>query len=280
MTELRRRMIQDMQLRGLTPGTQDTYLKGVKALARHYGRSPDQLTEEQIRQFFLHLTQTRRLARSTVRVYLYAIKFLYRFTLKRSWPVFELVRVPKSKKLPVVLSPDEVGQLLTHTRRPDACMVAVLLYSCGLRISEAVKLQAKHIDSKRSVVCVRNGKGNKDRYVPLPKRTLELLRAYWSEHRPPAWLFPASDGDRPIGGGGVRACIKAAAAECGINKTVGCHTLRHTYATHLLEQGFDLRVIAGFLGHSNLQTTARYAHLTQRAIESVRARIDGLMADL
>jgi len=280
MTPLRRRMIQDMQLRGFAPGTQQTYIKGVKALAKHYGQSPDQLTEEQIRQFFLHLTQTRRLARSTVRVYLYAIKFLFRRTLKRRWPVFELMRVRKSKKLPVVLSPDEVRQLLAHIRRPAAGMVAILLYSCGLRVSEAVRLQAKHIDSKRRVVCVRNGKGNKDRYVPLPNRTLQLLRAYWLEHRPRTWLFPAHDGSHPLGGGRVRACIKAAAAECGITKVVGCHTLRHTYATHLLEAGFDLRVISGLLGHRCLQTTARYAHLTQRAIASVQARIDGLMADL
>ena len=216
MTELRRPMIQDMQLRGFTPGTQRTYLEGVKALARHYGRSPDQLTEEQIRQFFLYLTQTRRLARSTVRVYLYAIKFLFRRTLNRRWPVFELMRVRKSKKLPVVLSPDEVRQLLAQIRRPAARMVAILLYSCGLRVSEAVRLRAEHIDSKRRVVCVRNGKGNKDRYVPLPKRTLELLRDYWREHRPRTWLFAACDGDRPLGGGGVRACIKAAAAQCGL----------------------------------------------------------------
>jgi integrase/recombinase XerD len=194
--------------------------------------------------------------------------------------VFELLRVRKSKKLPVVLSPDEVRQLLAHIRRPAARMVAILLYSCGLRVSEAVRLQAEHIDSKRRVVCVRDGKGNKDRYVPLPKRTLQLLRAYWREHRPGTWLFPACDGAGPLGGGGVRACIKAAAAQCGITKTIGCHTLRHTYATHLLEHGLDLRMIAGFLGHRSLQTTARYAHLTQRAIASVQARIDGLMADL
>ena len=280
MTELRHRMIQDMQLRGLAPGTQRVYIEGVKSLARHYGRSPDQLTEEQIRQFFLYLTETRHLARSTLRVYLYAIKFLFRMTLNRPWPVFELLRVRKSKKLPVVLSPDEVRQLLAHIRRPDARMVAILLYSCGLRVSEAARLRADHIDSKRRVVCVRNGKGNKDRYVPLPTRTLQLLRAYWREHRPPAWLFPSRDGSRPLGGGRVRACIKAAAAQCGITKNVGCHTLRHTYATHLLEHGIDLRVISGLLGHRSLRTTARYAHLTQRGIESVQARIDGLMADL
>jgi len=210
MTELRRRMIEDMRLRGLAPGTQRTYVEAVKNLAKHYGRAPDQLTEEQIRQFFIYLTETRQLARSTVRVYLFAIKFFYRITLKRRWPVLDLMRVRKSKKLPEVLSAAEVRQLLVHISHPTARMVAILLYSCGLRISEAVRLRAEHIDSKRMVVCVRNSKGNKDRYVRLPKRTLQLLRAYWLEHRPRTWLFPSHAGSSPICRGVVRRCIKAA----------------------------------------------------------------------
>ena len=280
MTELRRRMIQDMRLHGLAAGTQETYVRAVKALAKHYNQPPDQLTENHIREFFVYLTETRRLAASTIRVYLFAIKFLYRMTLKRHWPVLDLIRVRKPKTLPTVLSRDEVRDLLRHIRRPAARMSATLMYSCGLRVSEAIGLQAEHIDSRRMVVCVRNGKGAKDRYVLLPARTLELLRAYWREHRPETWLFPSNTGCGPIPPNSVRQSIKGAARDCGLSKNVACHTLRHSYATHLLEDGLELRVIQGFLGHQNIKTTALYAHLTTRAIQVVRRSIDDLMADL
>jgi len=280
MTELRRRMIQDMRLRGLAAGTQRTYVEAVKVLARHYNRPPDQLREEQIRQFFTHLIETGRLAGSTIHLYLFAIKFLYRTTLKRHWAVLDLIRIRRPKTLPVVLGRAEVRQLLSHIRRPAARISAILMYSCGLRVSEAVGLRAEHIDSRRMVVCVRNGKGAKDRYVPLPKRTLELLRAYWLEHRPGTWLFPSNTGRGPIPPNSVRKAIKGAIRDCGLTKNVSCHTLRHSYATHLLEDGLELRVIQGFLGHQSIKTTARYAHLTTRAIRVVKRSIDDLMADL
>jgi len=280
MTELRRRMIQDMRLHGLAAGTQRTYVEAVKVLARYYGRSPGQLRENQIREFFVHLIEAGRLADSTIHLYLYAIKFLYRRTLNRHWPVLDLIRIRKPKTLPTVLSRAEVRQLLAHIRRPAARMSAILMYSCGLRVSEAVGLRADHIDSQRMVVCVRNGKGAKDRYVPLPKRTLELLRAYWREHRPKTWLFPSNTGCGPIPPNSVRQAIKGALRDCGLAKKVSCHTLRHSYATHLLEDGLDLRVIQGFLGHQSIKTTARYAHLTTRARRTVQGSIDKLMADL
>jgi len=156
----------------------------------------------------------------------------------------------------------------------------VMMYSCGLRVSEAVRLQARDIDSQRMVVWVRNGKGAKDRYVPLPKRTLELLRAYWLEQRPGRWLFPSHVPSRPIDRGAVLKCIKAAARDAALTKNVSCHTLRHAYATHLLEEGIDLRVIQGLLGHRSLRSTARYAHLTERTIRTVQPSIDQFMADL
>jgi site-specific recombinase XerD len=279
-------MIQDMRLHGLAAGTQRTYVEAVKVLARHYNRPPDQLREEQIRQFFTHLIETGRLADSTIRLYLFAIKFLYRTTLKRHWAVLDphgavgLIRIRRPKTLPVVLSRGEVRQLLSHIRRPAARISAILMYSCGLRVSEAVGLHAEHIDSQRMVVCVRNSKGAKDRYVPLPKRTLELLRAYWLEHRPGTWLFPSNTGRGPIPPNSVRKAIKGAGHDCGLAKNVSCHTLRHSYATHLLEDGLELRVIQGFLGHQSIKTTARYAHLTTRAIRIVKGSIDDLMADL
>jgi integrase/recombinase XerD len=280
MTELRRRMIQDMRLRGLAEGTQRAYVKAVRNLARHFNRSPDKLTEDEIRQFFVHLTETRRLAKSTVRIHLFAIKFLFRHTLRRPLPVLDLIRPKRDRKLPVVLSRREVRQLLPHIRRPAARMSAILMYTCGLRVSEAIHLRAEDIDSQRMVVCVRNGKGGKDRYVPLPQRTLQLLRTYWRQHRPDHWLFPDHSAAQPIRREAVLKAVRRAAHDAKLAKAVSCHTLRHSYATHLLEQGVDLCSIQGLLGHRSIRSTIPYLHLTQRAIDNVHRSLDDLMGDL
>jgi integrase/recombinase XerD len=280
MTELRCRMIADMQLRGLAASTQQTYLEAIKNLARHYRRSPEQLSEQEIRKFFIHLSQERCLARSTIRVYVFAIKFLYQKTLQRKWPVLNLIRVKRSKKLPVVLSREEVRYLLRRVRRPAARISLTMMYTCGLRASEATHLQASDIDSQRMVVRVRHGKGDKDRYVPLPRPVLEQLRAYWREYRPATWLFPSQTGLTPIDIGSVRRCLKAALHQSDIKKDISCHSLRHSYATHLLEQGLDLRVIQGLLGHRSLKTTFIYMHLTQNTLQTVHRTVDDLMADL
>ena len=198
MTGLRRRMIEDMGLHGLAATTQKTYLEAIKILAKYYKRSPNQLCEEEIRKFFIYLADEKRLARSTLRGYLFAIKFLYQKTLNRKWSVLNLIRVKRSKKLPVVLSPEEVQHLLSLVHRPVARMGLIMMYACGLRVSEATHLRPGDIDSKRMVVCVRNGKGGKDRQVPLPQRTLEQLRRYWRKYRPPTWLFPSETGFTPI----------------------------------------------------------------------------------
>ncbi len=280
MTPLRRRMIQDMQLHGLAVSTQRTYVEAVKNFAKHYNRSPEQLGEEDIRRFFRYLTDTRHLAKSTIRTYLFALKFLYQKTLRYDWPVLNLLRIPTHKKLPVVLSRQEVRSLLAHIRRPAARLSSLMMYSCGLRVSEAVHLRAQQIDSRRMVVCVRSGKGRKDRYVPLPRRTLELLRLYWREHRPGYWLFPSQDPSRPIHRGRVLKCIKAAVPHAGLAKNVSCHTLRHSYATHLLEQGVELRVIQGILGHRSPRTTVLYVHLTQSTMKVVHDSINDLVGDI
>jgi len=280
VTELRRRMIQDMRFRGLSASTQQTYVDAIKGLAKHFNRSPDQLTEEQIRQFFAHLTETRRLARNTVRVYLFAVKFLYQKTLRCEWPVLNLLRVQRPKKLPVVLSPQEAWRLLNLVQRPAARMSLILMYSCGLRVSEATRLRAADIDSRRMVVCVRGGKGARDRYVPLPARTLALLRDYWAQYRPAPWLFPSTDPARPIRPSSVRQCLQAALPEAGITKRVACHTLRHSYATHLLEQGVNLRSIQALLGHRSCRTTFLYLHLTEATMQAVHQAVNDLMAKL
>jgi integrase/recombinase XerD len=184
MKDLKDRMMEDMKLRSLAAGTQKGYLDAITALAEHYHRRPDQLSQEQIRDYLLYLIETRKFAKSTFKIHLSALKFLYRRTLGRPWPVLELPRIKTEKKLPVVLSREEVWSLLDRVRRPQARMSLILMYTCGLRVSEALHLRIQDIDSQRMVVWVRNGKGDKDRSVPLPQQTLTQLRAYWAEYRP------------------------------------------------------------------------------------------------
>jgi site-specific recombinase XerD len=273
-------MIQDMELRGLKENTQRAYVEAVKDLARHYKRSPDLLSEEELRRYFVGLTQVRGRAKSTLRVRLFGIKFLFRYTLRRPLPVFDLIRLPRDRKLPTVLSRQEVRQVLASIRRPAARMSALVMYSCGLRVTAATRLRAADIDSRRMVLCVRNGKGSKDQYVPLPQRTLELLRAYWREHRPGHWLFPDRSANEPIRRDTVLKCIRAAALDAKLTKPIGCHTLRHSYATHLLEDGVDLLTIQTLLGHRSIRSTIGYLHLTQRAMKNVHRSVNDLMSDL
>ena len=281
MTELRRRMIEDMQLAGLTSGTQDTYVRSIQILAQYYHRSPDQLTDEQVRDFFLYLMRERGLAKATLINYRAAIKFFYTKTLQRSVPVIDLLKGEWRRKLPVVLGQDEVRRLLSLVKDPRDRMCLTMIYSCGLRLREGTRLQVCDIHSSRMVVHVRNGKGGKDRYVPLPQRTLELLRAYWLQERPRPWLFPEKrEADRPIWRERPYHTLKAVLRKSKIEKAVCVHTLRHSYATHLLEAGVNLRVIQEVLGHKSPKTTAIYTHLTPKVLAGLQNTINGLMAQL
>jgi len=277
MKDLRQRMIEDMELRGLASGTQARYLESITALAKHYNRRPDEITREQIKDYLLYLTETRKFAKGTFKVHLFAIKFLYEKTLGRQWRLLRLTRVRTDKKLPVILSQDEVWSLLDRVRRPQARMSLTLMYTCGLRVSEALHLRLEDVDGRRKVLWVRNGKGNKDRSVPLPTETLAQLRAYWAQHRPKTWLFPSKRGTTAITSGGVRRALKAALWQSGIRKNVTCHTLRHSYATHLLEAGVHLRAIQALLGHRSLKTTFVYMHLSQSTMADVQTKINALM---
>jgi integrase/recombinase XerD len=283
MTPLRRRMIQDMRLAGLSEGTQRVYVQAVKRLADHFNRSPDLLHQEDIRQFFLHLRQDCHLAPSTLRLYTHAIKFLFTRTLGRRWAVFDLLRFRLDRKLPVVLSRGQVRQLLGAITRPDIRQVALLLYTCGLRVSEAVRVGPADIHRGRMVLAVRAGKGRKDRYLPLPAPVLEDLQKYWRGHHPPScrqWLFPNPAGTGTLAPETVRLALQKAAVACGIRSKIGCHTLRHSYATHLLEGGLDLRCIQGLLGHRSIRSTVGYLHLTAPTIARVRQSVDRLAANL
>jgi len=268
-------MIEDMKLRGLAPRTQERYLHSIKTLAKHYQCAPDELTQEQIRDYLLYMLEDRRYAKSTYKANLYAIKFLYKRTLGRKWETLDITRVKNDRKLPVVLSREEVWDLLALVRKESVLICLTLMYTCGLRVSEAVNIRIKDIDSKRMVLWVRNSKGNKDRSVPLPVQTLAQLRAYWLNHRSKMWLFPGKVG--PMNIATVQHCFKATVEQSPILKKVSCHTLRHSYATHLMEAGVHLRVIQALLGHKSVSTTFLYMHLTQASMDGVQAKINELM---
>lgn len=279
MTELRRRMMEDLALAGYSPKTQKSYLDAVRKLAKHYMRSPDKLSEEEVRRFFLHLINKRKAAKSTVTIYLCGIKFFFEKTLGRVWPVFDLVRPRRSKKLPVVLSREEVRAVLKHLKHPVVRMALTAMYACGLRISEAVRLTVKDIDADRNQLWIRCGKGGKDRGVPLPDHVLKLLRTHYKSFGAGGvWLFPHKEGH--ISTDLLQDAFKLALHQAGINKDATPHTLRHSYATHLLENGEDITTLQKILGHADISTTKIYLHLTSRITERLGKNLNDLMSDL
>lgn len=281
MTELRHRLIQDLQLHGYAERTQQCYVGAVKNLATFFHRPPDQLGEEELRQYFLHLINVKQAARSTVTQQLSGIKFFYETTLSRPFPVLGLVRPSKRVKLPVVLAHEEVLTLLRLVRHPVANMVLTLIYACGLRLSEGCLVRIEDIDSARMLLWVRNGKGGKDRSVPLPEKALCHLRTYWADTRPPGpWLFTTAQSGVPISRSLPQKAFRAAVRQSPVNKKASVHTLRHSYATHLLEQGVDLRVIQALLGHASAATTTIYTHLTQTVLANLNLSINQLMDEL
>ena len=282
MTALRQKMIEDMQLHGFAVRTQEAYLSAVRQLAKHCRKSPDQINEEELRQYFLFLKNEKHAARATCTLALCGIKFFYERTLGRAWKTFEFLRPPKEKKLPVVLSVAEVGQVLgcVHRSRYRVCLTTI--YACGLRLLEGVHLRVKDIDGERKLIHIRGGKGGKDRYVPLPSACLKMLRQHWLTHRNPLWLFPSplEDANQPMNESGVQRAFSAAAKQSGIHKKATVHTLRHSYATHLLEAGVNLRIIQSYLGHASPSTTAIYTHLTSITETQTRHTIDEMVTSL
>jgi site-specific recombinase XerD len=264
MSELRKRMIECLQLRGLAERTQEAYTRAVRQLAAHYHKSPDQISEAELRQYFLYLKNVKHYSRNTMTVAICGIRFFYEQTLNRNWAIFGIVRPAPEKKLPVILSLAEVRQILGRVRLPRYKVCLTAIYSCGLRLQEGTHLQVADIDSARLMIHVRHGKGAKDRYVPLPERTLQLLRQYWKQHHNPVLLFPAEGRNHidlarstePMSKSSVQDAFHAAWKESGNNKHASVHTLRHSWATHLLEAGVNLRLIQEWLGHSSPATTA------------------------
>jgi site-specific recombinase XerD len=271
-------MLEDMQLHGLSSNTQQRYVEHIRRLARYFNQSPDRLSEEQLRQYFLHRSTT--VSRSTSTVDLCAIKFLFQHTLQRAWPCLQLARPPRGRTLPAVFSRQEVAALLQSVRQPLCRALFTTIYSCGLRASEAATLKVSDVDSARMQLRVR-GKGAKDRCVPLPQKTLALLRESWKGHRSRPWIFAARSAPdqppRPVQRSGLQAAFRSALAQSGIKKPAHLHTLRHSYATHLLEAGVSLRVIQLLLGHRSPATTAIYTHLTPESEQAARSAINQLV---
>ncbi len=288
MTELRKRMIECLQLRGLSERTQDSYVRAVRQLAEHYHKSPDLISEEELRQYFLFIKNVKHYSRNTMTIAICGVRFLYEHTLNRNWAIFGIVRPAPEKKLPVILSKKEVRQILSCLRLPRYQVCLKTIYSCGLRLQEGTNLHVADMDSARLMIHVRHGKGAKDRYVPLPKRTLQLLRDYWKTHRNPVLLFPAEGRDHidlakstePMSKSSVQDAFHAALKDSRLNKRASVHTLRHSWATQLLEAGVNLRLIQEWLGHSSPATTSVYTHLTAKAEQLGAQAIDQLMSDL
>ena len=281
-----RKLIEDLQLAGKAKRTVYGYVRAVRKLAEFAQQSPDQMAETDVRQFLLHQIVDKHVAAGTQSVLLSGIKFFYRTTCPRDWNVLDQTRLNYVKSLPEVITQPQVFQII------DACQSLRLktfiwtTYTLGLRIGEAVNLQVGDLDSERMMVHIHRGKGAKDRYVPLPPTTLAALRAFWKTHRNPVLLFPAegrnhqdgSTSTTPMSISTVQSAIKKITRQLNFGKQVSCHTLRHSYATHLLEAGVSLKAIQKYMGHSSLQTTMVYLHLTEIAEADARQVIHQLFA--
>jgi site-specific recombinase XerD len=268
-------MLEDMQVRNLSRHTQAAYVQQVSRFARKFGKSPDALGPEDIRAYQVYLTTERKLAPGSILIATAALRFLYKVTLKRDWNLDEVIPAPKKPQtLPVVLSPEEVAQFLDGVASRKHRVILTTCYAAGLRISEAVRLTPPAIDSARMVLRVEQGKGQKDRYVMLSPRLLEILRDWWRVARPRHWLFPGDRPGQPITRSAVERACQQAHRRCRIPKPTTPHSLRHAFAVHLLETGTDLRTIQLLLGHRSLATTARYLRIATTKVCATTSPLD------
>ena len=279
VSPLRQRMIDDMKIRNMAPNTQKAYVRAIRNLSLHFGRSPDKLAYEDVRRYQLHLV-SRGLQAATIVPIMCAIRFFFGTTLGRTGAAEHIPLARKADTLPAVLTRDQVVRFLKAAPGHAMQTIFITIYSAGLRVSEAVALTPKDIDSANMVIHIRQGKGRKDRYVMLPDQLLAILRTYWKCASPRRWLFPGHDPERPITARSVqRACRKAVRA-ADLDPAVTVHTLRHSFATHLLEQGVDIRVIQDLLGHRHITSTTRYARVALNMIRQVQSPLELLNIEL
>jgi integrase/recombinase XerD len=280
MDELREQMMKDLQLKGITPRTQRKYLREATNLSNYFGKSPVELGEKEVKEYLVHLLEDRKLSRGTYRNYVAGIKFLYKTTLNRE-EVVEKIRYPKAnKKLPVVLDLSEIKALLSVMENLKHRALLTITYSSGLRISEAACLKVTDIDSKRMMVRVQQGKGGKDRYSILSQTALELLRRYWRQYRPKEWLFEGQKEGTHICLTAIRQIFLEAKERAGITKPASPHTLRHSFATHLIEAGTSLHHVQLLLGHKSPTTTTVYLHVSKMNLSKVASPLDSLPEEI
>jgi site-specific recombinase XerD len=274
MGKLREQMKGDLELKGLSPHTQEAYLRQVSQFSRHFRRSPHHLGEREIREYLLYLLREKKVSTSTVNLCYHALKFLYEKTLNRMWVMARVPRVKSLKQLPIVLDRQEVESLFSATKNLKHRAILMLIYSSGLRLTEAAHLKITDIDSKRMLVRIKQGKGRKDRYTILSKAALEVLREYWEQSRPKEWLFEGRLPGRPLTGRSIQRVLIKAKDLAGIKKPATVHTLRHSFATHLLEAGTDLYHIHLLLGHRSLSTTTIYLHVSRKELIRIVSPLD------
>jgi len=282
------KMIEDMQLRGYAERTQKSYLREVRLLSNYWHLPPDTISEQQVREYFLYCKNDQGWSAATMRIAYSGIKFFYTVTLPMDWETIQLLKVKRLTTPPTVLSIDEVRRILDTARTPQARAFLTTVYSCGLRLQEALNLEVRDIDSERMTIRIR-GKGSKQRDVPLPRSTYHVLKNYWKTHRNPRLIFPAL-GRRHTGGhtatepmarSSVQHLLRRILKELPkIKKHATLHTLRHSYATHLIEAGINLRIIQQYLGHASLETTMIYLHVTDMGNSDAATRINRLMGGL
>jgi integrase/recombinase XerD len=276
MSPLRQRMLQDMQIRNFAPSTQEAYIRAMAKFAKHFGRPPDQLGLEEIRTYQVHLVEEKHVGWGGFNTAVCALRFFYRTTLSKEWRIESIAFPHREKKLPVVLSLDEVQRFFAAIPSLRHRAMLVTAYAAGLRVSEVAQLKVEDIDSRRMVIRVRQSKGHKDRYVMLSPRLLQLLRTYWKAAHPKTWLFPGQDGEGPINRRTIWWICQQARSAAGLSKRVTVRSLRHSFATHLLESGTDVRTIQTLMGHASLRTTAIYMHVASTTINSTRSPLDSL----
>jgi len=274
MTPLRQRMIEDLQLRNRSPRTIEAYVHHVACFAKHFGQSPERLGAEEVRQYQLYLVHEKKASWSSFNQAVCALRFLYQVTCPQPFAVEHIAYGKRPKRLPTVLSREEVTRLLECIPTLKHRVLVMTAYATGLRLSELTHLEVGDIDSSRMLVRVQQGKGQKDRVVPLSMRLLDELRTYWKAARPRRLLFPGSRAERPVHDTLVQRTIKEAARRAGIAKNVSPHVLRHSFATHLLEAGTDLRTLQRILGHTSLSTTAIYTHVTLARLQATISPLD------
>lgn len=279
MTKLREKMRMDLELKNYSPKTIEAYIRHVKRYAQHYNKSPDELGINEVREYLHYLITEKKLSSSYINSAYSGLKFFYEITLKRLWDNLEIPRMKRPKKLPTVLSMDEVKRIFDVTANIKHKAILVTIYSGGLRISEACNLKISDIDSSNMQIRVRDGKGNKDRYTLLSSENLRILRDYCKYYKPKLWLFPGMPPSQPICNRTVQRVFKNLKEKAGIKKDATVHTLRHCFATHLIEAGTGIYHIQRLMGHTNPKTTSKYIHLTRADILDVKSPFDIMMGE-